>query len=80
MNKQLIKIFRKKSNVIETIKIIVLIAGITFGVVRDFTSSNGDNTFEFYQKYQREFRAPVVNISTPNQNPDKAAYSTIFPK
>lgn len=80
MKKRLIKIFRTKSNLIETIKITVLIAGITFGIARDFSSSDGNNTFEFYQKYQREFRNPVVNISIPNQNPDKAPYSTILQK
>jgi hypothetical protein len=63
MKEQLIIFLRKKANLVETIKITLLIAGIITGIIRDIQAPADNNLFQLHKKYQNESNIPQFNSS-----------------
>ncbi len=68
---QVIKYFQKGANMMEAIKITVLVSGIIFGVVRDFTSSEFMSLYEMTQK-DLISSALITNVTIPAHDFDIA--------
>jgi len=64
MKEQLIKFILKKTNIIEAVKVTVLIGGIVTGIIRDIKAPEDNILFEMHKKYQNETNIPLSSTST----------------
>ena len=73
----LIVYFRKSNNIIEAIKVTILVSGIIFGIVRDFQAPHGNSLFEINQKYMVNSGPNFVKNLISLQKPGRTAVSIL---
>ena len=73
----LIVYFTKSNNIIEAIKLTVLVSGIIFGIVRDIQAPDSDSLFELNQKYMANSGPDFVKNLISLQKPGRTAVSIL---